>query len=94
MNEKQKQLKEEGLQAKEIANVALDKRRNKDLEELKKVGGLFITVEEINQLMEDANISEEEKQKRLYREIRCARDTALSISKSSDSEKKFFFFAF
>jgi len=29
-NEKQKQLKEEGLQAKEIANIALDKRRNKD----------------------------------------------------------------
>ena len=37
-NEKQKQLKEERLQTKKITNVALDKRRNKDLEELKKKG--------------------------------------------------------
>jgi len=43
-----------------------------------------LSVEEVNQLMKNGNKSEEEKQKRLYTEIRYARDTALSIPKSSD----------
>jgi len=82
-DEQQKRLQQQGLSDKEIANLALDKRRNNDLNELKKHGGPFTKDSDVDELLK-SNMTEDEKQKRLYLEIRYARDTALSVPKQSD----------
>lgn len=83
-NTKQIELMKQGLQIKEIANVACDKRRNKDLQSLKSLGGPFTSSKEVNTYIENADIPDDAKNKRLYIEVRYARDTALSVPKSSD----------
>ena len=82
-NEKQDDLVEQGLDIKQAANVAVDKRRNRDLQELKQQGGPFTSSEEVDEYI-NSGITEDLKNKRLYLEIRYARDMSLSIPKGSD----------
>lgn len=78
---KQEDLKKKGLVDKEIANIALDRRKNKDLEKLKCLGGPFTMSSQVDEYLksDDSN-----KVERLYIEVRYARDTSLSMPKNSD----------
>ena len=73
--------KKKGLVDKEIANLALDKKKNKDLEKLKCLGGPFTMSSQVDEYLrsDDSN-----KVARLYIEERYARDTSLSVPKNSD----------
>ncbi|CAH1252996.1 Hypp1057 [Branchiostoma lanceolatum] len=81
---KQEELKKQGLKDKEIANVAVDRRRNKDLQTLKNMGGPFTTAAEVNTYVAATDADDTTKLGRLYLEVRYARDTALSLPKISD----------
>lgn len=81
---KQQELIEKGMQSKEIANIAVDKRRIGDLETLKKLGGPFTDERQVEDYMNDEHFTTKEKNKRLYLEVRYARDNSLSIPKTSD----------
>ena len=72
------------MSVKEIKNVKVEKRRNNNLELLKKINGPFTNSSEVSAYMNDGSISVDAKMKRLYTEIRYARDTCLSLPKSSD----------
>lgn len=81
---KQKDLVKQGMSVKEIDNVKVDKRRNEDLEILKKMNGPFTNSSEVNAYVNDEATAEDAKIKRLYTEVRYARDTCLSLPKKSD----------
>ena len=81
---KQEQLKKEGLESKDVANLAEDKTRMKDLSELTKLGGPFTKCEDVREFVKDEAISEKNKNKRLYIEIRHAKKSSLSFPKSSE----------
>jgi len=83
-NKKQGELIKQGLQKKEIANVFVDKRRIRDLEQLKVLGGPFTASEHVDLYIQKGNINEHTKIDRLYLEVRYARDTSLSVPKTSD----------
>ena len=83
-NRKQLELKKQGLQDKEIANVAVDRRRNKDLDALKVLGGPFTSAAAADEYISSTDIDEDTKVGHLYLEVRYARDTSLSLPKSSD----------
>ena len=68
---------------KEVQNLAADKRRHADLTSLTALGGPFTRAEE-DAYMENEQIDKTEKNKRLYLEIRYARDTNLVFPKNSD----------
>ena len=72
----QDDLASDKLSEKEIQNRNVDKRRNQDLEKLKKVGGPFKSKDGVKLYIEDTSINESEKISRLYTEIRYARDTS------------------
>ena len=78
---KQEEIKKKGLVDKEIANVALDRRKTKDLEKLKCMSGPFTMSSQVDEYLksDDSN-----KVERLYMEVRYARDTSLSMPKNSD----------
>ena len=82
-NKKQQELKQRGLQDKEIANLAVDRRRNKDLDKLKSMGGPFTASDQVDAYLA-SDLGESEKTGRLYLEVRYARDTSLSLPKTSD----------
>ena len=79
----QSALREAGLSKKEAISLTTVRRCLKDLEQLKACGGPVTSPEEVNRLVSDANISEVEKQNRLFTEVRYARDTSLSLPKAS-----------
>ena len=81
--QKQQELQKSGLQEKEIANLSVDKRKTKDLAMLKEMGGPLTSVADLEKLMRTRQ-AESTKQKRLYLEVRYARDTSLSLPKTSD----------
>lgn len=81
---KQEELRKKGLEDKEIANLAVDKRRNQDLDKLKAMGGPFTSAAEVDQYTSSTDVDESDKVQRLYMEIRYARDTSLSLPKTSD----------
>jgi len=83
-HEKQAELKKRGMDDKEIANLAVDRRRNKDLSALKAVGGPFTSSTEVDDYVAANDVDESTKLGRLYLEVRFARDTSLSLPKSSD----------
>lgn len=83
-NIKQEELKKQDLQDKEIANVAVDRRRNKDLDTLKGMGGPFTSAAAVEEYVAATDIDERTKVGRLYLEVRYARDTSLSLPKASD----------
>ena len=83
-NRKQEELKKKGLANKEMANIAADRRKNRDLEELKLVGGPFTSASQVEEYTRDPDIDDKSKLSRMYREVRYARDTCLSLPRTSD----------
>ena len=73
-NARQDELKKQGLQDKEIANVAVDRRKNKDLDKLKRMGGPFTSAAAVDEYVADTNNEHHKKVERLYLEVRYARD--------------------
>ena len=73
-----------GMNQKAVANILLNKRQNGDLNFLERRGGQCTKPEEVGILISDETISVESKKKRLYLEVRYARDTSLSLTKKSD----------
>ena len=86
--ERQRDLKKEGLEAKEVGNIASDKQRNADLTKLKDQGGPFTSPEEVKEYIENKEESDETKNKRMYIEVRHAKNSSLSFPKSSEVFKK------
>ena len=80
-NDKQYDLMQQGMEEKEVTNISVDKRRSRDFDYLKILGGRFTSSEQENEYMEDETIDEMNKNKRLYLEVRYARDKALGITK-------------
>ena len=80
---KQTELQEAGLSKKQSESLTTERRNLKDLEKLKSYGGPVTSPDEVDRLVNDNNTSEEDKLNRLYIEVRYARDTTLSLPKSS-----------
>ena len=51
-NNKQEELKRQGLQSKEIANLTMDRRQNKDLDKIKAMGGPFTNAVEVDNYLQ------------------------------------------
>ena len=83
-DDKQKELVKEGLEEKEAANLSTDKRRNSDLEMLVKQGGPFTSPTMVEEFMARPGWSDVDKNKRLYTEVRHAKNSSLSFPKQSE----------
>ena len=81
--QEQNKLKKAGMEEKEIANLAVDKMRNKDLEHLISCGGPFTNPEQVQNFMK-TDIPEKEKNTRLYIEVRHAKNSSVAFPKVSD----------
>jgi hypothetical protein len=82
--QKQSELQEAGLTKKESTSLATEKRKMGDLEKLKSYGGPMTKPEEVDKFVDDDEISDAEKSARLYIEVRYARDTTLSLPRTSE----------
>ena len=81
-DEKQKELVKEGLEEKEAANLSTDKRRNCDFEMLVKQGGPFTSpATMVEEFMARPGLSDVDKNKRLYTEVRDAEKSSMSFPK-------------
>ena len=65
----QQKLKEKGMEAKEIANISVDKQRNADLASLTALGGPFTKPEQVDQFIKEDKESDSVKNKRMYLEV-------------------------
>ena len=81
--QKQKELKQKGLDEKALANLSVERRKTKDLTILKAASRPFTSSSEVDVFL-NSTLSQSEKLSRLYVEVRYARDTSLSIPKTSD----------
>ena len=81
--EKQDALAAEGLDSKTMSNLAVDRQRNNDLTSLKAEGGPFTTASCVDLFMA-SNLPDNVMNKRLYLEVRHARNTSLSFPKKSE----------
>ena len=82
-NKKQEELKKQGLQDKVIANLAVDRCKNKDLDALKSTGSPFTSFQDsVDYLASDTD--DHTKLSRLYLEVRYGQETSLSLPKTSD----------
>ena len=77
-------LKKKGMDEKEISNISVDKQRNADLATLTEVACPFTKPEQVAMFKESSEMEEDRKNKRLYVEIRHAKNSSLSLPKSSD----------
>ena len=68
--DKQQKLKEDGLDNKGVANVAMEKQRNNDLAFLNADGGPFTSSDEVKVYYSGQDIIEKIKNKRLYIEVK------------------------
>ena len=82
--DQQNQLTCAGVTKKETENLKIDKRRNSDLSKLKYMGGPFVSAPEVDLYVAREDLTPKEKDTRLYLEVRYARDSYLSLWKSSD----------
>ena len=84
-NLKMKALEEEGYSAKEILNTKKDANKLKDLQFLKDEipPGPFTNADAVSRYVDDSNIKDDVKNKRLYIEIRYAKNTSLSLKETS-----------
>ena len=82
-SKKQTELQAKGLEDKQIANLSVERRKHKDLNSLKEFNGPFTASCEVDKFVE-SNLSYEQKIHRLYLEVRYARDTSLSLPKTSE----------
>jgi hypothetical protein len=78
---KQEELKKRGLRDKEIANLALDRCKNKDPDTLKVLGGPFTSSNEVDDYL-NSDVLEAEKLSRLYTEVRYSQDPCLLLPKN------------
>lgn len=78
-NTRQDELKNQGLQDKEIANVAIDRRKNKDLDKLIRMGGTFTSAAAVDEYVADTDSNQYTKVERLYLEVRYARDITFPV---------------
>lgn len=83
INTKQEELKKQGLQDKEIANLAVNRRKNKGLKVLKTMGGPFTPADAVDEYVASEN-NDNTRLSRLYVEVRYTSDTLLSLPKTSD----------
>ena len=80
----QAKLEESGLSRMEVSRVSAEKRKLSDLEKLVAQGGPFTRSKQVDDFLKRKRLSDKDKQDRLYLEVRYARDTTLSLPKSSD----------
>ena len=73
---KQKELKKKVLEDKEIANISIDKQYNAYLEKLTKMDGPLTSPDAVATYMARKDVKEDEKDKRLYLEIRHAKNSS------------------
>lgn len=81
---KQTELENASLAAKTNATASLERRRFKDLAALQSFGGPFVSSADVDRYVADPEISAKEKQDRLYKEVRFARDSSMSIPRNYD----------
>ena len=81
-NAKMKELQEKGYSEKEIMNTKREAAKLADLEFIKsqEISGPFTSKSEIQDFVAKEDIPEVEKRNRLYREVRYARTTSLSLA--------------
>ena len=82
--ERQKELMKKGLEEKEIANINIDQQRNSDLQKLVELHGPFTGAQEVEVYMAREDVGEVEKGKRLYLEVRHAKNSSISFPKVSE----------
>ena len=63
---KQSELKKQGMEDKEISNIAEDKRRISDLATLTGMGGPFTKSDQVQRFLEDPSLDDSLKNKRMY----------------------------
>ena len=80
----QEDLKKKGMDAKELSNISVDKQRNSDMSVLTQQGGPFTKPEQVREYFENTEVSDTVKNKRLYLEVRFAKNTSLTFPKVSD----------
>ena len=83
MHTRQQDLKKQSLQDKKIVNLAVDKKRNEDLDALKAMGVPFTTADAVDEYTAATDIDEGTKLVSTWW-FRYARDTSLSLPKISD----------
>ena len=83
-NDTQLSLMKQGLSSKEAQLLVSDQRKVKDLQFLQEFGGPFSNVDDVDRFLANDNITAEIKKKVMYHQVRFARDTCLSLPKSSD----------
>ena len=88
-NIRQKQLEKVGLENKEAILLQKENRKLIILEKLKSKGGPFTSEEQVQIYLADKEISEKEKATRMKCEVIYARDTCLSLPKTSPIFKIF-----
>ena len=81
---KQVELKKKGMEEKKLSNVAQDMQRNGDLAKLTEQGGPFTKQEQVDDFLKRTDLDDTAKNKRLYMEVRFAKNSSLSYPKSSD----------
>ena len=72
------------MSMKQVNNLKIEGRLMKQLAELKKFCGPFTDAKEVDTFLEDPDISEADKLKRMKMEVMYSRDTSLSVPKNSD----------
>ena len=82
-SESQQKMKEDGMEVKEMSNLQEEQKRHADLTELVRLGGPFTTAEQVDEFMDMVSIKEEDKNKRLYIEVRHAKATSVCFPKQS-----------
>ena len=82
---KMAEIKKEGLQLKEASSLAQEKKKLQDLEFLKTQSpvGPFTSAEEVEKYMK-SEVDEEQRNKRLYTEMRYAKHSTVSMKRSSE----------
>ena len=80
---KQDTMAEKKMSAKEIMSMKIEARVLAQLKELKKQGGPFTSEEEVTAYISDESIDEDLKSRCLKMEVQYARDTSISLPKSS-----------
>ena len=82
-DEKQYEIRKSGVDQKSILNLSMDKQRHDDLAKLKSLGGPFTNAKEVELYM-CSKISDTEKNKRLYTEVRFAKNSSICYPKTSE----------
>ena len=72
------------MDEKEITNINIDKQRNSDLQKLIELQGPFTNHLEVEAYMARKDVKESDKGKRLYLEVRHAKNSSISFPKASE----------